>query len=35
VRDIPAFRFRRVANFAELAGPSVDEKLARPLALAS
>ena len=34
-RDIPAFRFRKVSNFAELAGPSVDEKPARPLALAS
>jgi hypothetical protein len=36
-RDIPAFRFRKVSNFAELAGPSVDEKPAekRPrLALA-
>jgi hypothetical protein len=33
-RDIPAFRVRKVSNFAELAGPSVDEKPARPLALA-
>jgi hypothetical protein len=33
-RDIPPFRFRKVSNFAELAGPSVDEKPARPLALA-
>jgi hypothetical protein len=36
-RDIPASRFRRVSNFAELAGPSTDEKPAekRPrLALA-
>jgi hypothetical protein len=31
-RHIPAFRFRKVSNFAELAGPSVDEKPARPLA---
>jgi hypothetical protein len=33
-RDIPAYRFRKVSNFAELAGPSVDEKPAQPLALA-
>jgi hypothetical protein len=33
-RDIPAFGFGEVTNFAELAGPSVDEKPARPLALA-
>jgi hypothetical protein len=33
-RDIPAFRYRKASNFAELAGPSVDEKQARPLALA-
>ena len=33
-RDIGPHRFRRVSNFAELAGPSIDEKPVRPLALA-
>ena len=33
-RDIATHRFRGMVNFAELAGPSVDEKPARPLALA-
>jgi hypothetical protein len=34
-RDIPPFRFRQVSNFAELAGPSIDEKPAGQLALVS
>jgi hypothetical protein len=33
-RDFAPHRFRGMVNFAELAGPSVDEKPARQLALA-